>query len=312
MTVFLTILKVVGWIVLILFILVVASLLLVLFVPVRYRIVGKKNGGFSLDTRFSWLLHLVRVVVFTEEDDLAAELRILFFRKRLYPSETERMEDGMEEEAWEEFAGVDSREEDNPAREDGSSEKAAGAAREDDSSGEAGQDDSPPEEDGPSRETERDGSLLEDDGSSEKAGQSLFIWLRSMFRGISGKLKDSKKLGKRWQRMLTDEKNRQAAAHLKKEFFFLLKCLTPGRMRLTAAFSTGSPDTTGQLLGVIALFPAAYQNRWQISPDFMADEAYLTFDADIKGRFFLFHAAGIGLRILFDSNCRRLFALLRR
>jgi hypothetical protein len=82
-------------------------------------------------------------------------------------------------------------------------------------------------------------------------------------------------------------------------------------MHVQATFSTGSPDTTGEVLGVIAMFPMAYQNRWNIAPDFEADHFYVEGEAQLSGRIFIYQLAGIILRILKDRNCRRLFKKLK-
>lgn len=301
MTIILGILKVAGWILLILLMLVVLSILLLLFVPVRYRIRGEKGQEISLDAQVSWLLHFVRVAAYIEDHSLIAELRILFFRKRIYPEMVPE----------DDFAGWDGPEE---SYDEGDElREAEKQAIEQPGGAEKQSIEQPGRAD--KQDTEQSGE--EKKGSKQKWKlfrriQSFFRDIRSMFRGISGKLKERKRQWRHWKRMLQDERNKSAISHLKKEILFLLKCMCPGRLKLTAEYSTGSPDTTGQLLGVIALFPVGYRNRWQIYPDFTAEEAYVRGSTDIKGRFFLFHVVGIGFRILFDSNCRRLFALLRR
>jgi hypothetical protein len=111
--------------------------------------------------------------------------------------------------------------------------------------------------------------------------------------------------------MISDEKNQSAFSHLKQELIYLLKKSVPRKMHVQATFSTGSPDTTGEVLGVIAMFPAAYKNRWNIVPDFEADHFYVEGEAEISGRIFIYQLAGIILRILKDRNCRRLFKKLK-
>lgn len=114
------------------------------------------------------------------------------------------------------------------------------------------------------------------------------------------------------KRIVTDERNKQAVVHLKDELFYLIKILLPKKSKLNAEFSTGSPDTTGQLCGVIALFPMMYQKDWKLSPDFTAEEAYFKGDFWGKGRVCVFQLIGILLRIMFDKNCRRMYTMINK
>lgn len=116
----------------------------------------------------------------------------------------------------------------------------------------------------------------------------------------------------RIKKIITDERNKQAMVHLKKEVFYFFKILLPKKSRVNACFSTGSPDTTGQLCGVIACFPVMYQKGWVLRPDFTAEKALFLGDFWGKGRIYNFRLAGIFLRILFDKNCRRLYTMIDR
>ena len=114
------------------------------------------------------------------------------------------------------------------------------------------------------------------------------------------------------KKILKDEKNKEAMAHIKSEFIILLKVLLPKKSKIDAAFSTGSPDTTGQAFGILACFPAMYQKNWKILPDFEADVPYVKGTFWAKGRLAAYQFASIVLRILFDKNCRRLYTIIRK
>lgn len=116
----------------------------------------------------------------------------------------------------------------------------------------------------------------------------------------------------RLKKILTDNKNKLAVVHLKKELFYLGKILLPKKSIVNAAFSTGSPDTTGQLCGVIACFPVMYQKGWSLRPDFTAEKAFFIGDFWGKGRLYVFQLVGIILRIIFDKNCRRLYTMINK
>ena len=114
------------------------------------------------------------------------------------------------------------------------------------------------------------------------------------------------------KREYSDERNKAAFSHLKKELFIILKRICPRRLKLTMVYSTGSPDTTGISLGVLACFPVGYTNRWRITPDFESEKPYAKGSFDIKGHVIVISILAATLRILFDKNCRRLYNRISR
>ena len=114
------------------------------------------------------------------------------------------------------------------------------------------------------------------------------------------------------KREYSDERNKAAFSHLKKELFIILKRICPRRLKLTMVYSTGSPDTTGISLGILACFPFGYTNRWRITPDFESEKPYAKGSFDIKGHVIVISILAATLRILFDKNCRRLYNRISR
>ena len=129
---------------------------------------------------------------------------------------------------------------------------------------------------------------------------------------IKGMIERIKEAYPRLKKILADERNKEAVSHLKKELIILLKVLLPKKSKVDAAFSTGSPDTTGQAFGILACFPAMYQKEWKILPDFTSEEMYLKGTIWGKGRIYGFELIGIILRIVFDKNCRRLYTIINK
>lgn len=89
------ILKVIGVILLVILGLILAAVLLILFVPVRYRADVSFEGKTDGEAAVSWLLHLVRIrVSYHEHADVSG--RVLWFKLfdvRLWPPEDEETED---------------------------------------------------------------------------------------------------------------------------------------------------------------------------------------------------------------------------
>ena len=82
MTVLLTILKVIGWILLGILGLILLTVLTVLLVPIRYWADGVWKEGKYIRGRVTWLLHLLSIRV-TYEKELLLEVRVAgFIRKK--------------------------------------------------------------------------------------------------------------------------------------------------------------------------------------------------------------------------------------
>ena len=134
----------------------------------------------------------------------------------------------------------------------------------------------------------------------------------SIISKIKGMIERIKEVYPKVKKILTDEKNKEAVVHLKNEIIYLLKVFVPKKSKIDGVFSTGSPDTTGQAFGILACFPAMYQENWKIIPDFTSDDLYFKGTIWGKGRIFGYEIVGILLRILFDKNCRRLYTIINR
>ena len=134
----------------------------------------------------------------------------------------------------------------------------------------------------------------------------------SIISKIKGMIERIKEIYPKLKKIFTDESNKEAVAHLKKELVYLIQILLPQKSKVDAAFSTGSPDTTGQLFGVLALVPAMYQESWRLIPDFESEELYFKGEFFGKGRLYGYQIIGIILRIVFDKKCRRLYTIINK
>ena len=116
---------------------------------------------------------------------------------------------------------------------------------------------------------------------------------------------------RRLQRLMQSERTKRAFTKLKTSLWKLLHILMPRRLKLDLEFSTGSPDTTAQLLGILAMFPVGYQNRWNVHPDFTADNAYADVEFDVKGRILGFSLLKLILGLVLDKDCQKLYNYFR-
>lgn len=300
-----TILKVIGIILLVVLALILAVVLCVLFVPVKYRAVGSfDNTDIRAKAHASWLFHLFALhIEYAQETD--GYIRLAFVKKKLfddsdseyedYEAESDYENDEYDEEAAEADSGADNYE----------------TLYIDSMDDDAKEKDKVSENTGNKPEIPADESKHITDGKTYKKRDKK-LHKKSHKKQFKDKSEKIKTGIDKLKRECGDERNKAAFSHLKKELFIIFKRICPRRLRLTMVYSTGSPDTTGISLGVLACFPVGYTNRWRITPDFESEKPYAKGSFDIKGHVIVISILAATLRILFDKNCRRLYNRISR
>lgn len=283
-----TILKVIGIILLVVLALILTALFCVLFVPVKYRAVGSfDNTDIRAKAHVSWLFHLFALhIEYADETD--GYIRLAFVKKKLF----------------------------DDADSDYENDEKAAEASDDDVMDEAAKTET---EDKVSENTGDEPKISADENQHIKQQTKLTHQKRYKKRNKKSHKKQFKDKSEKiknciykLKREYSDERNKAAFSHLKKELFIILKRICPRRLKLTMVYSTGSPDTTGISLGILACFPVGYTNRWQITPDFESEKPYAKGSFDIKGHVIVISILAATLRILFDKNCRRLYNRISR
>lgn len=295
-----TILKVIGIILLVVLALILTALLCVLFVPVKYRAVGNfDNTDIRAKEHVSWLFHLFALhIEYAQETD--GYIRLAFVKKKLFDNYEALDDDDMDDAAKTETEDkVSENTVDEPKIPADESEHITDEQAEDECTA----------------RTHNEYRSVTDENQHIKQQTKLTHKKRSkkthkkQFKDKSDKIKNCiYKL----KREYSDERNKAAFLHLKKELFIILKRICPRRLKLTMVYSTGSPDTTGISLGILACFPVGYTNRWRITPDFESEKPYAKGSFDIKGHVIVISILAATLRILFDKNCRRLYNRISR
>jgi len=279
-----TILKVIGIILLVVLALILTALLCVLFVPVKYRAVGSfDNTDIRAKAHVSWLLHLFALhIEYADETD--GYIRLAFVKRKLFDDADSDYEN--DEKAAE-------------ASDDDVMDEAAKTETEDKGCENTGDEPKTPADE---NQHIKQQTKLAHQKTYKKPHKKQFKDKSEKIKNCIYKLK----------REYSDERNKAAFLHLKKELFIILKRICPMRLKLTMVYSTGSPDTTGISLGILACFPVGYTNRWQITPDFESEKPYAKGSFDIKGHVIVISILAATLRILFDKNCRRLYNRISR
>lgn len=295
--IFLQILKIIGLILLALLLIIIGLLLLILFYPLSYRVKGFWKKEYRIEGSVTWLFHLIGYYFCFADGEQEQYLRILWFRKKFHESEDteDALEDFITEDGW-----GDKPKDTKPQENDAGNSQAALIEQ----------------------KTESEQETYDMQGNSGKSEKTVKHKKPSVFQKmkntITGFLQNIKRVVhnlirqyRKWDKIFHNKVYQAAFGRLKKEFISLLKHIVPSRMRLNARFSTGAPDTTGITLGVIAMFPMAYQNRWNIVPDFEAEQMYVDAEFDLKGHVFVFQILTSVIRVIFDQNCRKLYHAFR-
>lgn len=303
-----TILKVIGIILLVVLALILTALLCILFVPVKYKAVGSfDNTDIRAKAHVSWLFHLFALhIEYAQETD--GYIRLAFVKKKLFDN-YEALDDGDMDEAAK-------TETEDKVSENTVDEPQISAEESEHITDEQ-------EEDECTAQTHNEQRTVNDENQQIKQQTKLTHQKTYKKRNKKPPKKSHKKQFKdksdkiknciyKLKREYSDERNKAAFSHLKKELFIILKRICPRRLKLTMVYSTGSPDTTGISLGILACFPGGYTNRWRITPDFESEKPYAKGSFDIKGHVIVISILAATLRILFDKNCRRLYNRISR
>lgn len=276
--------KVIGYILLTIIALFIALILLVLFWPVRYSANGKfDRNDISVKADVSWLFHIV-AAEFWYSDDISAWYRILFWKKNIFDEN---------EDDWDTAADSEKKYDDKENCDEDAALDEADMVFHIENNVESEKDSIPAE-------------------SENEAVQNREHIKRKKHKNkrtadIKDKLSSKKKIFYKIKSMLSDKADKAAVKHLKEEGFLILKRVCPKKLKLNLEFSTGEPDTTGIALGIIAMFPVCYKNKWNIKCDFESEEAYAAGVFDISGHIFVISVLGAVIRIMLDKNCRRLY-----
>ena len=279
MTIFLTILKIIGVILLSLLCLAVGLVLLLLFVPVRYEAEIVSAEKVSVKAKITWLLHFIRLHL-NYQNELSMKLWILFFSVPF--GKREKKKDDTEDFASTEQAKtveVPKRMENNNHAETTESTDS----------------------------TEEHSESITKRETAKPKKENWILRIKRIFASILDKIKHIGKTIESTKAFLADSHNKAAFSHIKNEVFLLLKHICPKKLKMDMSYSTGSPDTTAQVFGILAMFPIGYQNRWKIYPDFEADSFYARGTIDLKGKIYIYQILFAALRLVLDKNCRRLF-----
>lgn len=288
----LNILKIIGIILASILGILLLMILVVLFCPIRYHVFGTEcynnEGNHSnIIVKVSWLLHLIGLDV-SINSNISIYLRVLFFKKKLDGKKNADIEKSATNDS-----GTDASENSEIVNNEYTDEENVYSKNINNINNTDNSDDSNDSDNTECIDNNEDVSKKQTKSPKEK-----LLKLEEIIQ----KVKD----------IINNPIYKEAIIKIKNELINLLKAIIPYKLFFKARFSTGSPDTTGIALGIFAMFPIGYQNRWKIEPDFESDNAFIDSSFDIKGKIYFYKVLAIAIRLLIDKNCRKLYNDIRR
>lgn len=317
--VILQILGIIGIVLLCLLGLLLLLILLVLFVPIRYRLIGHKEGEtLAFTAKVTYLLHLLSVRFEYPEP---GSLIIRVFGIRIFDSAKQKEQDAEKKKGsdkmspkdndkktadeklheendriLEETPGKDNAAADTFVKEDGNEEEEAG-------SHEDLQENFP-------KEAKEKKSLAE---RVKEIFQKIQYTIRSICDKIKSSLQKAEELKKTvtyYKDSITKRENRKLFGRAKKRLFKVLKSIRPRVLKADLHIGTGSPDTTGYLCAAYGMLSPVLGNNVRITPDF--EETVWEGRVYIKGRITIFTILWQALGIILDKQLRIFIKELKR
>ena len=319
-SILLTILKILGISLSVILGILVVLLLLVLFVPVRYRFSGSRRvegeGPFSFQVKVTWLLHLINVA-FSYPD--APYLKVRIACMTLFRSDrTSGKKDGGDapspkEKHRKDKTGKTSKEQtqhESKGLQDNEIEEWS-AKKEGDSLPKAETEEKPEPDCGAGEEDDAAKTgffkkLIEFIGKLKAAFKNI----RYTIAKICDKIKHIVNNIQYYTEIIKSETFGRAFKVCSGQVFSLLKHILPGKVEGSLHIGTGEPASTGQVLAVYGMLYPFIGNHIDIQPDF--EQQIIEGKLLIKGRITVCKALKTAWIIYFNKDLRRLIKLFKR
>ena len=290
------ILKIIGICFLVFIGIVLFLILSVIFIPVRYRIRGKGDTAENLkiDFVFGWFLHLIHGRFQYNEEGVKFRLRIFGIPISLEkkPKKKKEPKGKTSSEAVETLQEVKTSQEKEVETEIIETEKKL-------------------EE----KKTQEETAIIEETNSCRNHKKRYFKGIGSIkqkFKNLKQKLIRLKEQLGNIKSILSEETNRNAVVFLFQEFKYLMKHFSPRKASGEVQYGMEDPADTGQVLGIISLFPFWYRYKISVIPDFTAENVYVKGKLTMKGHIRSVHVLISGIRIIKNKDIRKVINQIRK
>lgn len=309
MSIFLSILKIIGIILGILLAILLALVLLIVFLPVCYRVEGDFQEKNEIRGRLSWLF-FIRVKFLAKGKKISVWLSILGFKKVLYPAEEKAARKAKKQrrskKRTQKHTTPEEQDTVNTGFEDEVEEHDGLTVDDDSASIQTAELLSSSATD--KSYTTADETFTDSDFSKKKSLPKFRPWhmIKTWIQKIKKFILSLKENFSNIKKEVSDETNKNAVSHIFKELKTLLHHIGPRRGKAQLSYSTGDPATTGELTGVLSIMPLFYKKGIHVVPDFTSDRFYIQGNFRVNGHFQVFHLLGIFIRVYRDKDLRKL------
>lgn len=316
LTIFLTILKIIGILLLVVIGLLILGILAILFVPLRYD--GKisyNDKNQCVATQITWLFRLICIEGGYQEK-VYARARLLWFT--LWKWKADEKENDKEDHL--ESADYSEEELDRLLEERSQKEESKEETKEETKEAKVIEEklDEPDAEENLTEVQPTEIELTEaepkevelNEAKSKEAELTEKKPKKIQFQQIGKRIKEIKEKIKHIKEMASDQRIHRAILLLIDGAWKMVRHSLPRKIKGRAKFGFEDPSTTGQILTYVSLLYPCYAKSVELVP--MFTEKVIDLDLYFRGRVRLFSLIWICVKIWFDRNFRYLYKKVRK
>lgn len=280
-------------------------LLLVLFVPVRYKLYGEKHDNFICKIKASWLGFVFCFKANYDENGFIYKLKT--FGGTLVSNK-----DGFEEA---ELSDKDQKKETSKThKKKGKEEKTSSEAVLENNFNDSDVENISSKQDSINDDNQENRAFANDESEFKTVKQNIFtrigkicdniiLAVKRKLEAVVLKIKELKNKTNQYKKFLRSPWTKKSLTVLKINVIKLLKHLNPKKIKGKVTYGTGDPATTGQQLGYLSVALPLYYNKIDITPDF----SQKIFEGDIflKGRVRVCNIIYYACKVCFNKDVQK-------
>ena len=307
-TVFLSILKIIGIVLLCILLFVLAAALLILFVPVRYQLKGcrleEDDVPIRASVKITWLLHVVNAS-FRYPEEAYVKIRIFCFT--VFSTMKEKTKQYSKK--------------DNKIKKQPSKEGKSGAAPKEmtteskkiQEEGDFSKQETEEERKAVKQEEVFEEPLQEEEVCFTKFLKKLFHILKNIkytINQIYDKIKHIISNIRYYIGIIESDSFKKAWQLCENQAISLIKTILPRKIKGNFVIGTNDPASTARILAIQGILYPIIGNHILITPDF--DRSIIAGDFSIKGKITVFKVLKTALKIYFNKDLRRVIRLFKK
>ncbi len=286
----LCILKIIGWILLVMLAVILLVVGVFLLAPVRYRCNLNIQDDFknvNLKLKFSWIFHLIRGQLLYNNDGLDVQVKIAWKTYPIDQEEKKAQEDRKDNTVVANVTNA-SLEMHSEQREEPFIEKK-------------------PKRERPIQDVEKEQKKSQKKEPNKL--EQLIEKIKYTFQKICATIKTLQKKKDYVQRFLKNEIHKNAWSVCLLHVKILLRRVKPKKLFGTVEYGTDDPALTGQVLAFISMIYPFTEEKIEVIPDF--NEKKLNADICVVGKIRSFYFLQMGIKLLLNKNVRITYKHIR-